>query len=348
LLNAKPFLNFAAKKAGSTRAMGLEEMTISMLKGEQGNQADELEHMVEWIKKELEPDVIYLANVLLIGLAHRIKKSIRVPIVCGLEDEDIWLEDMDEHSRNRIWQIISERAVDVDTFVPVSDYYRQQMIEKIQIPAERFQTIHIGIDTSGFEAKTEFTSPHIIGYLSRLMEPLGLGILVEAFILLKKKYRHHELMLHVTGGMTGDDIDFLGKMKNRLKEADCLDDVVIVENYDRKNRIKFLKELTLLSVPMIHGEAFGLFQLEAMASGVPIVQPRVGAFPEVIEMTGGGVVYNPNNPDQLAETISTLLSDPQKLSALSRAGRTSVLNQFNNTKMANRLIEVYEMVVSSQ
>jgi glycosyltransferase involved in cell wall biosynthesis len=345
-LNAKPLLKIAANKAGSTRAAGLEDMTISMLNGENGNQADELEHLVDWIKSELQPDVIYLANVMLIGLAHRLKKRIGVPIVCALEDEDIWLDDMEENSLDRIWKIISERSIDVDAFVPVSEYYRKQMIKKIHAPIEKFHTVHIGIDLDGYNKKTKSNGPPAIGFLSRLMESLGFSIIIDAFILLKNKYGHNNLQLLMTGGNTADDKSFLEETKIKLKQANCLKDVTIIENYDRENRIDFLSKLTLLSVPMIKGEAFGLFQLEALAAGVPVVQPNVGAFPEIIDMTAGGVTYSPNSPEKLAEVINGLLMDPDRLKSMSEAGRANVTNYFSNTKMADRLVEVYKKIIA--
>lgn len=345
-LNAKPLLKLAAKKAGSTRAAGLEDMTISMLNGENGNQADELEHLVDWIKGELQPDVIYLANVMLIGFAHRLKTRIGVPIVCALEDEDIWLDDMEDDSLSKIWKIISEKSVDVDAFVPVSEYYRKQMIGKIHAPIEKFHTVHIGIDLDGYNKKSKSDGPPAIGFLSRLMESLGISIIIDAFILLKNNYGHQDLQLYLTGGNTADDRLFLEKAKSKLTLANCLKDVTIFDNYDRDSRIEFLSKLTLLSVPMIKGEAFGLFQLEALAAGVPVVQPDVGAFPEIIELTAGGVTYSPNSPEKLAEIIDELLKDPERLNSMSKTGQANVTNYFSNSKMADRLVEVYNKVIA--
>jgi hypothetical protein len=90
LLNSKPMLKLAARYAGSTRAKGLEEMTISMLLGEEGQQKEELNTMVNWIGDNCSPDVIHLSNALLLGLAHRLKEKLNVPVVCSLQDEDVW------------------------------------------------------------------------------------------------------------------------------------------------------------------------------------------------------------------------------------------------------------------
>jgi hypothetical protein len=73
-LDSKSVLEMAARKAGSTRAKGLEGMTISMLLGEDGGQKIELERLVDWLANEAKPDVVHLSNALLLGLAHRIKQ----------------------------------------------------------------------------------------------------------------------------------------------------------------------------------------------------------------------------------------------------------------------------------
>ena len=75
IFDSQPLLKYAAKKSGSTRASGLEEMTISMLKGEEGRQATELDHLIKFLQKEIQPDVVHLSNALLLGLAKRMKEE---------------------------------------------------------------------------------------------------------------------------------------------------------------------------------------------------------------------------------------------------------------------------------
>jgi len=123
LLDAPTLLSLAAKRAGSTRATGLEDMTMSMLRGEEGNQARQLEELVAWLQHEGRPDIIHLSNALLLGLARRIKQELAVPVVCSLQDEDTWLDAMDPALAAPIWQAMADRAVDVDMFVAVSNYY---------------------------------------------------------------------------------------------------------------------------------------------------------------------------------------------------------------------------------
>jgi len=81
-----------------------------------------------------------------------------------------------------------------------------------------------------------------------------------------------------------------------------------------------------------------------MASGVPVVQPRHAAFPELIEASGGGLICEPANPKALANGIEELLLDPEKARALGAAGRKAVEEKFNARHMAQEIARAYEGV----
>jgi glycosyltransferase involved in cell wall biosynthesis len=103
----------------------------------------------------------------------------------------------------------------------------------------------------------------------------------------------------------------------------------------------FFKSTTVLSVPVLNGEAFGLYQLEALASGVPLVQPELGAFPEIIKATGGGVIYKPNTARALADKLADVLSDPSKLELMSLAGRKAVEEYFDCRVLSEKMVDIY-------
>jgi len=105
MFNSKPMLRLASKFAGSTRAKGLEEMTISMLLGEEGEQKQELDKMVDWIAEHCDPDVIHLSNALLLGLAHQLKEKVGVPVFCSLQDEDVWVDVMNPEAADMVWEL---------------------------------------------------------------------------------------------------------------------------------------------------------------------------------------------------------------------------------------------------
>jgi glycosyltransferase involved in cell wall biosynthesis len=346
-LDSKSVLEMAARKAGSTRAKGLEEMTISMLLGEEGNQKVELERLVDWLVDEAKPDVVHLSNALLLGLAHRIKERMNIPVVCSLQDEDVWVDAMTDHYRKEVWNLMSERGKDVDMFIPVSDYFSAEIHQRMTIPASKMQTVHLGVDTEDYAPKPVQKKEPVIGYLSRMCEENGLAVLVDAFILLKQNQEFDAVKLKITGGKTGDDEHFIKEQKQKISKARLEDSVFWVEEFEGDERQKFFDSVRLISVPVLNGEAFGLYMLEAMASGIPMLQPALGAFPEVIKASGGGLIYSENNPVHLAEALASLILNDEKLQELSDAGIAGVKEHFDIHAQARKMVAIYDGVLKS-
>ncbi|MBE0655524.1 MAG: glycosyltransferase family 4 protein [Bacteroidales bacterium] len=348
LLNSKPMLNLAAHYAGSTRAKGLEEMTISMLLGEEGQQKEELDTMVNWIGDNCSPDIIHLSNALLLGLAHRLKEKLNVPVVCSLQDEDVWADVMSPRSRKKVWDLMSEQSEHVAAFISVSDYFAGEMKKHIHIPDEKLFSVHIGLYPEDYEFILPSKKPRNIGFVSRMCEENGLDILVDAFILLKKKSDFQDVKLVLTGGSTGDDKKFLAAIRKKLQNTGLQNQVEFHIDFEEKGLREYFKKVSLISVPVRKGEAFGIYLLESMASGIPVVQPSLGAFPEITGLAGGGVIYEPNQPEILAESLMQLLSDPEKMDRLSLAGLKGVKEHFHLSMQADKMLEVYEGVINGK
>jgi glycosyltransferase involved in cell wall biosynthesis len=343
-LDSKSVLNMAARKAGSTRAKGLEEMTISMLLGEDGGQKEELERLVDWLAEEAKPDVVHLSNALLLGLARQIKQRLNVPVICSLQDEDVWVDAMSDQYRKQVWDLMSERGKDVDVFIPVSDFFSAEIHKRMVIPANKMETVYLGVDTADYSPKLVTKKEPVIGYLSRMCEENGLAVLVDAYILLRKDPKFASVKLKITGGKTGDDLHFIKEQKNKISKAGLEKDVFWVEEFEGEERQKFFDSVRLISVPVLIGEAFGLYQLEAIASGIPMVQPALGAFPEVIQACGGGIIYSSNEPRQLADALASLIFNDEKLQELSLAGLVGVKEHFDIHAQAKKMVAVYEGV----
>ena len=347
-LDSKGVLEMAARKAGSTRAKGLEEMTISMLLGEEGNQKEELERLVDWLADEAKPDVVHLSNALLLGLAHRIKQRMNITVICSLQDEDVWVDAMTGQYRQKVWDIMSERGKDVDVFIPVSDYFSEEIHKRMVIPESKMQTVHLGVDTTDYSPKPIAEKGPMIGYLSRMCDENGLAVLFDAFILLRKDSKYSTVQLKITGGKTGDDLHFIKEQKQKISKAGLANDVFWVDEFEGNERQKFFDSVRLISVPVLIGEAFGLYMLEAMASGIPMVQPALGAFPEVVEISGGGLVYGENKPELLAKALGELIFDDQKLQELSAAGIAGVKAHFDIHAQAKKMVEVYQGALNNK
>jgi len=344
LLNAPFILKFAAKKAGSTRADGLEEMTISMLNGNEGYQKEELQFLIDFLRDHEKPDVIHLSNALLMGVAKEIKKQLHIPVVCSLQDEDVWVDAMKPSYQQHLWDLLSEKGNDIDAFVAVSHYFAEFMKEKMRIPDEKMHVVHIGIDPSKYNYHQPNINIPTIGYLSRIYKENGFGVLVDAFIHLKTTTKYTNAKLNITGGLTGDDKRFVTKQIKKLKKANVFHDVAFIDDFRVEALNDFFKNLSLLSVPVLKGEAFGPYLLESLACGIPIVQPALGAFPEIIATTKGGFIYDPNTPEALAEKWVDVFNDQEALLKASKNGHDAILNTFNTKILTKRMITVYEKV----
>ncbi|MDD2305651.1 MAG: glycosyltransferase family 4 protein [Prolixibacteraceae bacterium] len=347
VLDSKSVLEMAARKAGSTRAKGLEGMTISMLLGEEGGQKEELERLVDWLADEAKPDVVHLSNALLLGLAHRIKERMNVAVVCSLQDEDVWVDAMEDHFRKEVWDLMSERGKDVDVFIPVSNYFAAEIHKRMVIPGNKIQTVYLGVDVADYSPRPITEKEPMIGYLSRMCEENGLAVLVDAYLILRENPEYSAVQLKITGGKTGDDLHFIKEQKQKISKAGLENDVFWAEEFEGEERQKFFDSVRLISVPVLNGEAFGLYQLEAIASGIPMIQPALGAFPEVINLSGGGVIYGDNKPELLAEALGELIFDDIRLQELSAAGILGVKTHFDIHAQAKKMVAVYESALKS-
>jgi glycosyltransferase involved in cell wall biosynthesis len=329
--------------AGRTRAEDVGELMISMLRGEQGHQAREVNELTAWLKGHHRCDVIALSNVLLCGLARRLKQELRVPVVCMLQGEDTFLDGLPPHFRQEAWRVIAERAAEIDLFLAPSRYFGELMARRLGIPPGKMRIVPNGINLDGYSfqsPESKVQDPPVLGYFARMCEVKGLGLAVDVFIELKKRGRIPGLRFHVGGGCGPGDVPFVEEQKGRLSAAGVLTDTLFFPNVSRAEKISFLASLNVFCTPALYGEAFGLYVIEALAAGVPVVQPRHAAFPEIVEATGGGLIAEPNAA-ALAGAAEELFLNPQRARALGTAGRTAVQQHFSVQRMAENTLKAY-------
>lgn len=341
LFDSRKLLEWAGRKAGMTRARDLGETTISMLQGEHGRQVKELDRLVDWLRtQEGGCDLVSLSNVLLVGLTSRIKEKLRVPVVCWLQDEDGFLDGLAEPYAARAWDIVRERSRGIDGFWAVSRYFGQVMQTRLGVEGERMRTIHMGIDLMAYAPATTPPPVPTVGYLSRMCPDRGLETLVDAFILLKTNPGLKSAKLRISGGRSASDEPFIRGLAGKLAAAGVCGDVEFLDAFDGTAKRDFLQSLSVLSVPERQPVAYGLYVLEAFASSVPVVEPAIGCFPETIESTGGGVLYEPNTAQKLAEAMAPLLLDPKAAQRLGAGGREGVTKSFDVTDTAAHVVQI--------
>lgn len=346
LFDWPPLLRWVGRRAAMTSAGSLGEMTISMLLGQQGRQVKELNRLIKWLRRqENKPDIVCLSNALLSGLARSVKKMLNVPVVCLLQDEDGFLDGLLPPYSKQAWQILSERCRDVDGFIAVSNYYADVMRQRLGLGKEQVHVIYMGISLDGYESLRAAPETPTIGYLSRMCFDRGLDTLVDAFIRLKKNEKMKNLKLRVAGGRTDNDGAFINRIRLQIQSCGFIDDVEFLPGFDRDTKPAFFKTLSLLSVPEKRPIACGLYVLEALAAAVPVVVPASGAFPELLEITGGGILCGANNAEALAAAMKRLLLQPDDAGQLGRQGRNAVFGKFNVDQTAREMVRIYAMII---
>lgn len=337
LLDSPFLLKLAAGRAAKTRAADVGELSLSMLRGEEGNQVRELDELVAWLKAQPRPDVVLLSNALLVGFTRKLKSELGCKVVCNLQGEDAYLDSMPGPLREQVWALLAARCCDCDLFLAPSRYFGDTMAKRLGLPADKVKVVFNGISLEGYSPipNSEFRIPNspTLGYFARMCREKGLDLLVETFIELKRRNAMPGLKLKVGGGCGPGDEPFVAQLREHLRRAGCLEDVSFHPNLTREQKVAFLQSLTVFSVPALYGEGFGLYLIEALAAGVPVVQPRHAAFPELVEATGGGVIAEANAA-ALAAAIESLLLDPARLRALGEAGRRTVGERFTVDRMA--------------
>ncbi|HEY3853338.1 MAG TPA: glycosyltransferase family 4 protein [Verrucomicrobiae bacterium] len=341
MLSSPALLKLASGAAANTKAMELGDLTISMLRGEEGNQARELDDLLAWLRTE-KPDVVCLSNALLVGMARRIRQELRVPVLCSLQGEDYFLDNLPSSHREAAWKTTAERAADIDVFIAPSRYFADFMSQRLKISPERMKILPNGISLDGYESSSKVNQPTVptLGFFARMCLDKGLDQMVGAFILLKKRDKHKLLKLRVGGSCGPSDQQLVDLLRSKLAKENLLGNVEFCPNLSRDEKIVFLRSLTVFSVPAAWKEAFGLYIIESLAAGVPIVQPDQGAFPELIAATGGGVLYSPREEAALADALEPLLLAPERARSMGEAGRAVVREHFNVETMAVQMAQI--------
>jgi glycosyltransferase involved in cell wall biosynthesis len=323
-------------------------MTLSMLRGEHGNQAGEIEELIGWLREHARPDAIWLSTALQAGLARRIKAELGVPVLGFLQGEDSFIDGLGAPWSEQVWALLGERMRDADAWIAPSHYFADLVARRLGWTAaerdRRIQIVPNGTSLDGYRAERE-TPAQVIGYLARFIPAKGLGLLVDAFITLKKRGRHPETRLRCAGSMTAFDAPYVETLKVRLRAAGYEQNVDWHPNVSRKQKIAFLESLTLFSVPATYGEAFGLYVIEALAAGVPVVLPNTAAFPELVAATEGGRLFElgasaAENAGRLADALEALLAAPEEARALGASGRAAVRREFTISRLAERLASI--------
>ena len=347
-------LNWVSGRGVSIDAAELGDLTLSVALGEAGKQRREVEELVDWLRDEYKPEIVHITNSMFLGLAEPLKRELGVPVLCSLQGEDIFLDGLAEPFKTAVHEQLQAHAQHVDGLVATCDYYADFMTDYLAVPRQRVHVVRLGIKLDGHGERTpngtstrDSDEPFAVGYLARVAPEKGLHALVEAFRLLAERAGREKVLLRVAGYLGKGDEPYMAKVKARVAELGLADRFEYVGEVTRDEKIAFLSSVDVLSVPTPYRDPKGIFVLEAMANGVPVVQPAHGAFPELVEATGGGLLSEPDSAGSLAEKLETLMSDPELRTRLGDTGKRAVHENFSAETMAEATLAVYSSYVDS-
>ena len=338
--NAKWLLRKAAARSGMTSSKDLGEITLSTFKGEDGPLVKEVQKVVDWFREHEKPDVVFLSTILLAALGRVVKRELNVPVYGFLQGEDSFLDTLLDEYRTEAMDLLAADVALLDGCIAPSRYFGSAMAKRFDLPEENVRFLPNGITLDGYSLPDTPPAKLSIGFLARLCPLKGLDLLVDAYLEIMKRGNHPELELRIAGGMTDDDAPYVEEQKEKIRAAGLDGQTTFLPNVDRDGKLAFLRDLTLFSVPSRYPEAFGLYVVEALAAGVPVVLPHAGAFPEIIEATEGGILYQPEEPSALPDALENLLSRPEEAHAMGLRGHEAVTERFSNKTLAVDLVDL--------
>lgn len=346
LLDHPRVIQWATKGGPSVAAERLGDLTVSMLAGEQGRQRKEIRKLVRWLQREARPDVVHLSNMMLLGMAREIRK-LGIPVICSLSGEDIFLEKLVEPFYSQARQTLRERAREIDAFVAMNNYYADFMADYLDIPRARINVIPHGLNLAGHGTRRERGDGEFtIGYLARICPEKGLHNLVAAAELLLEDASVPPFRVRAAGYLGKSDRPYLETIQKRVEGWKKPAAFQYVGELSRSEKIDFLQSLDVMSLPTVYRESKGLSVLEAWANAVPVVVPEHGTFPELIQHSGGGLLYSPLEAEALAQQLKRLLLNPEEAAAMGAEGQRVVQRDYHAAGMAQKTLELYRQARS--
>ncbi len=344
LLNHSGLLRFAARRSHMTSAREHGAMALAMLDIEASHFGAELDQLVDFLAAE-KPDILCLGTALQAGMIRELKRHLGVKIICCFQGEDSFLDGLPEPFKSQCWAELRARLADADLLVAPSQFYADLMHRRLAAPDLPITVMANGIDLDGYHRAAPATPP-VIGFLARMVREKGVDQLVKAFIHLRTRLGHPDARLHIAGAATAGDHPLIAELQQLLAAAGLTDAVTWSFNISRDAKAAMLASLSIFSVPASYPEAFGLYLLEALASGVPVVQPDASSFSEIIATSGAGVLVTPGNPVALAEGWHALLATPEILKSLGEKGRTAAEEFYSVEAMRERFLALAQPLLS--
>jgi glycosyltransferase involved in cell wall biosynthesis len=345
----RPWLLNLVSRVIETQPEKLGAMTVSVLRGADGRQRKELERLIRFLESGRRPEVINLTNSLLSAIAPEIKRRLGVPLFCTLQGEESFVARLPQPYRDEAASLMRKHAQHFDRLFSPGEAHANEMSEFLAIPRERIYVVRPGVEPAVYRpAGPRVRAPFRIGFLSRVSPVKGLDILVEAFILLAKSRPGRDAVLSVAGEAAGWNSGFLDRLRERIASAGLTERFEYLGEIGLEEKVRFLRGLSVFCLPSRYAEQRAMACLEAMAAGVPAVVPRLGLFPELIGLTGGGLLARVEDAAAFADALGSMMDDPDRADRMGRAASEGIARHFSAETMTAQTLAVYEEAVRAQ
>jgi glycosyltransferase involved in cell wall biosynthesis len=316
------------------------EIIVSILRGPGGPLRREFDKLLAHVRGQ-RPDVVCISSGLFLSLARPLKQQLQCPVVSLFHGVDALLELWPVKPRYDALEALRHHVHDVDAFLAASRWQASLMRDWFAIPQEKVWLAPPGVvyAQSVPPERAPRADVPVVGFLGRVAPEKGLHLLCDAYILMRRNGALPGGRLEAAGYLDPEHLSYLAEVKTRMAAAQLASEFVYHGELDSAERARFLAGVDVLSIPSTYPRSDARGVLDALAAGVPVVQPRRGAFPEVVEETHGGLVVAPDDPDQLAEGLLSVLSQPDRGAALGRAARAVLERRFTIEQEVDRMLE---------
>jgi len=337
-LDRPGFLNLVSRLSTRNDVSQLGDLTLGMLEGANGPNRQAVDELTAFLAKELKPDAIVFSNALLSGAVGPLRAEFTGSIFATLQGDDVFLDGLTKAYKEQAITAVSRNSSDFTGFFTHTRFYRDYMAHYLRLDAGKIELIPLSIDPTEHTGKPNAFAnrPPVLGYFARIAPEKGLHNLIDAAE--KVRASNPSVRVRVGGYLGRQHADYWDEIQKRVAGwGDGFEYIGSPETVAEK--VEFLKGCDVFSVPTEFLEPKGLYVLEAMANGVPAVQPNHGAFPELIEGTGGGWT---TSMESLAQTLLTALAHPEERQLRAEKGHAAVRDRHSPAALARATIAAIE------
>lgn len=233
-----------------------------------------------------------------------------------------------------------------DFVVCISENTRKDIARFLNFPEERILVVYLDLDEKFRKMETEAIAPvmkkynlqkEYILYVGNCEPRKNIKGILDSYALFKEKFKaHHLLVMTGAGPEPGSGVDRLVR-ENRFRDS-----IVFISTPPDDDLVALYNGASCFFFPSLY-EGFGIPPLEAMACGCPVVASRASSLPEVVG--DAGILCNPQNTEEMAHALWTVLSDEARRKNLIQNGFARA-KSFQGRRMAQKTLEVYRKVAN--